>query len=77
MRKIKSSTIRLTAFSKVDNLRINYAMKRVKCVYFSFEKMGSGFEYRFYSEKSFTGLHAASSEQILPNGVSLEEIERG
>ncbi len=78
--KIKSQYNRLTkAFSKVEKLRINYAMKALSNVAILqlLEGMGSGLDTVSIQEVQL-GLHAGySPERIFytPNGVSLEEIE--
>jgi diaminopimelate decarboxylase len=78
--KIKSQYNRLTkAFAKVDNLRINYAMKALSNVAILqlLKEMGSGLDTVSIQEV-LLGLHAGyAPEKIFytPNGVSLEEIE--
>ena len=78
--KIKSQYNRLTkAFSKVENLRINYAMKALSNVAILqlLKEMGSGLDTVSIQEV-LLGLHAGyDPEKIFytPNGVSLEEIE--
>src|SRR3970040_2616288 len=78
--KIKSQYNRLTkAFSKVDNLRINYAMKALSNVAILqlLREMGSGLDPVSIQEV-LLGLHAVyAPEKIFytANGVSLEEIE--
>ena len=78
--KIKSQYNRLTkAFSKVEKLRINYAMKALSNVAILelLRDMGSGLDTVSIQEV-LLGLHAGySPEKIFytPNGVSLEEIE--
>ena len=78
--KIKSQYNRLTkAFSKVENLRINYAMKALSNVAILqlLKEMGSGLDTVSIQEVQL-GLHAGyDPEKIFytPNGVSLEEIE--
>ena len=78
--KIKSQYNRLTkAFSKVEKLRINYAMKALSNVAILqlLKEMGSGLDTVSIQEVQL-GLHAGySPERIFytPNGVSLEEIE--
>ena len=78
--KIQSQYNRLTkAFSKVANLRINYAMKALSNVAILqlLRDMGSGLDTVSIQEV-LLGLHAGySPEKIFytPNGVSLEEIE--
>ena len=78
--KIQSQYKRLTnAFSKVENLRINYAMKALSniAILQLLREMGSCLDAVSIQEVQL-GLHAGySPEQIFftPNGVSLEEIE--
>jgi diaminopimelate decarboxylase len=78
--KIQSQYNRLTkAFSKVDTLRINYAMKALSNVAILqlLRDMGSGLDTVSIQEV-LLGLHAGyEPEKIFftPNGVSLEEIE--
>lgn len=78
--KIQSQYNRLTkAFSKVDKLRINYAMKALSNVAILqlLKEMGSGLDTVSIQEV-LLGLHAGyEPEKIFytPNGVSLEEIE--
>lgn len=78
--KIQSQYNRLTnAFSKVKNLRINYAMKALSNVAILelLKEMGSGLDTVSIQEV-LLGLHAGyEPEKIFytPNGVSLEEIE--
>ena len=78
--KIQSQYNRLTkAFSKVETLRINYAMKALSNVAILqlLRDMGSGLDTVSIQEV-LLGLHAGySPEKIFftPNGVSLEEIE--
>jgi diaminopimelate decarboxylase len=78
--KIQSQYNRLTkAFSKVDTLRINYAMKALSNVAILqlLRDMGSGLDTVSIQEV-LLGLHAGyAPEKIFftPNGVSLEEIE--
>jgi diaminopimelate decarboxylase len=78
--KIQSQYNRLTkAFSKVANLRINYAMKALSNVAILqlLRDMGSGLDTVSIQEV-LLGLHAGyAPEKIFytPNGVSLEEIE--
>jgi diaminopimelate decarboxylase len=78
--KIQSQYNRLTkAFSKVPNLRINYAMKALSNVAILqlLREMGSGLDTVSIQEVQL-GLHAGyAPERIFytPNGVSLEEIE--
>ena len=78
--KIQSQYNRLTkAFSKVENLRVNYAMKALSNVAILqlLKNMGSGLDTVSIQEVQL-GLHAGyEPERIFftPNGVSLEEIE--
>ncbi|TRX37430.1 diaminopimelate decarboxylase [Flavobacterium sp. ZT3R18] len=78
--KIQSQYNRLTkAFSKVANLRINYAMKALSNVAILqlLRDMGSGLDTVSIQEV-LLGLHAGyAPEKIFytPNGVSIEEIE--
>ena len=78
--KIQSQFNRLTkAFSKVEKLRINYAMKALSNISILqlLKDMGSGLDTVSIQEV-LLGLHAGySPEKIFytPNGVSLEEIE--
>lgn len=78
--KIQSQYNRLTkAFSKVEKLRINYAMKALSNVAILqlLEEMGAGLDTVSIQEVQL-GLHAGyAPEKIFytPNGVSLEEIE--
>ncbi|UQD57544.1 diaminopimelate decarboxylase [Flavobacterium sp. K5-23] len=78
--KIQSQYNRLTkAFSKVDKLRINYAMKALSnvSVLQLIKEMGAGLDTVSIQEV-LLGLHAGyDPEKIFytPNGVSLEEIE--
>jgi diaminopimelate decarboxylase len=78
--KIQSQYNRLTkAFSKVEHLRINYAMKALSNVAILqlLKDMGSGLDTVSIQEV-LLGLHAGyEPEKIFytPNGVSLEEIE--
>jgi diaminopimelate decarboxylase len=78
--KIKSQYNRLTkAFSKVEKLRINYAMKALSniAILQLLKEMGSGLDTVSIQEVQL-GLHAGyDPEKIFytPNGVSLEEIE--
>ena len=78
--KIQSQYNRLTkAFSKVEKLRINYAMKALSNVAILqlLKEMGSGLDTVSIQEVML-GLHAGyDPEKIFytPNGVSLEEIE--
>ena len=78
--KIQSQYNRLTkAFSKVEKLRINYAMKALSniAILQLLKEMGSGLDTVSIQEV-LLGLHAGyEPEKIFytPNGVSLEEIE--
>jgi diaminopimelate decarboxylase len=78
--KIASQYNRLTkAFSKVENLRINYAMKALSNVSILqlLKEMGSGLDTVSIQEV-LLGLHVGyEADKIFftPNGVSLEEIE--
>ena len=78
--KIQSQYNRLTkAFSKVEKLRINYAMKALSniAILQLLKEMGSGLDTVSIQEV-LLGLHAGyDPEKIFytPNGVSLEEIE--
>ena len=78
--KISSQYHRLTsAFSKVKNLKINYAVKALSniSVLKLMHKLGSGIDTVSIQEVKL-GLKAGfKPEQIIftPNGVSLEEIE--
>ena len=78
--KIQSQFNRLTkAFSKVEKLRINYAMKALSNISILqlLKDMGSGLDTVSIQEV-LLGLHAGyAPEKIFytPNGVSLEEIE--
>jgi diaminopimelate decarboxylase len=78
--KIQSQYNRLTkAFSKVENLRVNYAMKALSNVAILqlLKNMGAGLDTVSIQEV-LLGLHAGfEPEKIFftPNGVSLEEIE--
>ena len=78
--KIQSQYKRLTnAFSKVEKLRINYAMKALSniAILQLLREMGSCLDAVSIQEVQL-GLHAGySPDQIFftPNGVSLEEIE--
>jgi diaminopimelate decarboxylase len=78
--KIQSQYKRLTkAFSKVEKLRINYAMKALSNISILqlMKEMGSGLDTVSIQEV-LLGLHAGfEPEKIFytPNGVSLEEIE--
>jgi diaminopimelate decarboxylase len=66
-------------FSKVDKLRINYAMKVIKCCRTSVtERNGRWPRDTVSIQEVQLGLHAGyEPEKIFytPNGVSLEEIE--
>ena len=78
--KIQNQYNRLTsAFSKVERLRINYAVKALSniSVLKLLKEMGSGIDTVSYQEVML-GLHAGfDPHQIIytPNGVSFEEIE--
>lgn len=78
--KIQSQYNRLTkAFSKVENLKINYAMKALSniAILQLLKDMGAGLDTVSIQEVQL-GLHAGyEPERIFftPNGVSLEEIE--
>jgi diaminopimelate decarboxylase len=78
--KIQSQYNRLTkAFSKIENLRINYAMKALSnvAVLQLLREMGSGLDTVSIQEVQL-GLHAGFSPDRIfytPNGVSIEEIE--
>lgn len=78
--KIQSQYNRLTkAFSKVEKLRINYAMKALSNVAILqlLKEMGSGLDTVSIQEV-LLGLHAGYDPDKIfytPNGVSLEEIE--
>jgi diaminopimelate decarboxylase len=78
--KIASQYNRLTkAFSKVENLKINYAMKALSNVSILqlLKEMGSGLDTVSIQEV-LLGLHVGyEADKIFftPNGVSLEEIE--
>jgi len=78
--KIESQYNRLTnAFSKVEKLRINYAVKALSnlSVLKLLKKMGSGLDTVSIQEVQL-GLHAGfSPDHIIytPNGVSMDEIE--
>ena len=68
-----------TAFSKVEKLRINYAMKALSNVTILklLKKLGSGLDTVSFQEVQL-GLHAGfTPDKIIftPNGVSFEEIE--
>jgi diaminopimelate decarboxylase len=77
---IENQYNRLTkAFSKVENLRINYAMKALSNITILklLKKMGSGLDTVSIQEVKL-GLHVGyEPEKIIytPNGVSFEEIE--
>ena len=79
-KKIEFQYNRLTnAFSKVHNLRINYAMKALSNISILklLQKMGSGLNTVSIQEVQL-GLHAGfTPDKIIftPNGVSFEEIE--
>jgi diaminopimelate decarboxylase len=69
-----------TAFSKVENLRINYAMKALSNVTILklLKQLGSGLDTVSIQEVQL-GLHAGfTPDKIIftPNGVSFEEIEK-
>ncbi|MGL2966910.1 diaminopimelate decarboxylase [Flavobacterium sp. XGLA_31] len=78
--KIESQYNRLaTAFSKVEKLRINYAMKALSnlTILKLLKKLGSGLDTVSIQEVQL-GLHAGfTPDKIIftPNGVSFEEIE--
>jgi diaminopimelate decarboxylase len=78
--KIQAQYHRLTkAFSKVEKLRINYAVKALSnlSVLNVFKQLGSGLDTVSIQEVQL-GLHAGfSPDKIIytPNGVSMEEIE--
>lgn len=78
--KIESQYKRLTnAFSKVEKLRINYAMKALSNISILklLKNLGSGLDTVSFQEVKL-GLHAGfSPDKIIytPNGVSFEEIE--
>jgi diaminopimelate decarboxylase len=78
--KIESQYNRLTsAFSKVERLRINYAVKALSNISILklFKKIGSGLDTVSIQEVQL-GLHAGfSPDKIIytPNGVSIDEIE--
>lgn len=78
--KIQFQYNRLTAaFSKVENLRVNYAMKALSniAILQLIKEMGAGLDTVSIQEV-LLGLHAGyAPEKIFftPNGVSLEEIE--
>lgn len=78
--KIQSQYQRLTnAFSKVESLRINYAVKALSnlSVLKLLKKMGSGLDTVSIQEVQLGLLAGFSPETIIytPNGVSMEEIE--
>lgn len=78
--KIKSQYLRLTnAFSKVKQLRINYAVKALSNISILklFKGLGSGLDTVSIQEVQL-GLKAGFDPSRIiytPNGVSLEEIE--
>ncbi|AWI26132.1 diaminopimelate decarboxylase [Flavobacterium pallidum] len=78
--KIESQYTRLTsAFSKVNSLRINYAVKALSNISILrlFKNIGAGLDTVSIQEVQL-GLHAGfEAEKIIytPNGVSFEEIE--
>ena len=78
--KIESQYHRLTsAFSKVENLRVNYAVKALSNVAILqlFKQIGAGIDTVSIQEVQL-GLHAGfTPDKIIytPNGVSFEEIE--
>jgi diaminopimelate decarboxylase len=78
--KIESQYQRLTsAFSKINHLRINYAVKALSNISILklFKKIGAGLDTVSLQEVQL-GLHAGfEPEKIIytPNGVSFEEIE--
>lgn len=78
--KIASQYHRLTnAFSKVEKLRINYAVKALSNVSILklFKQLGSGLDTVSIQEVQL-GLHAGFEPQNIiytPNGVSMDEIE--
>jgi len=78
--KIQSQYNRLTnAFSKVDKLQINYAVKALSNISILklLKQMGSGLDTVSIQEVQL-GLHAGfSPDRIIytPNGVSMDEIE--
>lgn len=78
--KIESQYHRLTnAFSKVEKLQINYAVKALSNISILklFKKLDSGLDTVSIQEVKL-GIHAGfSPEKIIytPNGVSLQEIE--
>ncbi|MFY7757389.1 MAG: diaminopimelate decarboxylase, partial [Flavobacterium stagni] len=79
--KIEYQYQRLTnAFSKVESLRINYAMKALSNISILklFRKMGSGLDTVSIQEVQL-GLHAGFTPDSIiftPNGVSFEELEQ-
>lgn len=79
--KIRHQYSRLTnAFSKVERLRINYAVKALSniAILQLFKKMGAGLDTVSLQEVQL-GLHAGfTPDRIIytPNGVSFEEIEQ-
>src|SRR5690554_179066 len=78
--KIESQYNRLTkAFSKVEKLKINYAVKALSnlSVLKLFKKLGSGLDTVSIQEVQLGLLAGFDSKDIIftPNGVSLEEIE--
>ncbi|UUC45275.1 diaminopimelate decarboxylase [Flavobacterium cerinum] len=78
--KIQSQYQRLTnAFSKVEKLRINYAVKALSnlSVLKLLKKMGSGLDTVSIQEVQLGLLAGYTPESIIytPNGVSMEEIE--
>ncbi len=78
--KIESQYLRLTsAFSKVNRLRINYAVKALSNISILqvFKQLGAGLDTVSLQEVLF-GLHAGFDPSAIiytPNGVSFEEIE--
>src|SRR5690606_3033944 len=78
--KIESQYSRLTkAFSKVEKLKINYAVKALSnvSVLKVFKKLGSGLDTVSIQEVQLGLLADFDPKDIIftPNGVSLEEIE--
>ena len=78
--KMQSQYQRLTnAFSKVEKLRINYAVKALSnlSVLKLLKKMGSGLDTVSIQEVQLGLLAGFTPERIIytPNGVSMEEIE--
>ena len=78
--KIQSQYLRLEkAFSKVNNLRINYAVKALSNISILklLKQMGSGLDTVSIQEVRLGLLAGFSPEMIIytPNGVSMEEIE--